>query len=356
MDKSIYYLLITLSYILITAVYLRRKIKTNYFKLDHRSLLEQRLFWFSILYPFITFVFFGSFVWIEKFNSFSLTAKGYEHFLEISKFPLLFLAASVPLASIVNNLHRTIQTEKQITEAERKNKNDLHYNHLKFHTEFYKKIETRKIECKFKESKEFTLNYEIYIQHPLELYRKCYPGSSEASFEINMHYIRAIKNQWNTINNACRQISTVTETEQDEHLYSRRIVLYYNLMSAYEELCHILCLGGYHSEYSIVINDKPQKYQLYSIFYDFRSMYKSLLSLQDLTNLFLDTCRDTKVNEIFPLGNRIFPYGSGIVDHWFYYLDFIAIGDYQAPQLTKIGDFLNNMYSEKDGGNLAAER
>ncbi|EJH1681437.1 hypothetical protein NCT36_004343, partial [Escherichia coli] len=120
-------------------------IKYRLYVLDHRSLFQQPLFWAAIGVPLFTSLYFGSFVWIDKIHSFSLTSHGYERFLDISKLPLLILASAVPLVSIVNNLHRTKQTEKQISEAERKNRVDLYYNHMKFHLDLYKKIEGKRI-------------------------------------------------------------------------------------------------------------------------------------------------------------------------------------------------------------------
>ena len=87
----------------------------GWFELNDNNLFKQPLFIASILLPFQYFILFGCWVWRD--HSLQLTTDGFANFLNISKLPLLLLASSVPLASIVNNIHRTIQTASQIQSA-----------------------------------------------------------------------------------------------------------------------------------------------------------------------------------------------------------------------------------------------
>lgn len=129
---GIFYYILAL--VILTIISLSRK----WHVLDKRNLFRQKLFWISIGVPTISFVYFGAFAWWGKTPV--LSAHGYARFYEISKFPLLLLASSVPLASIVNNIHRTIQTEAQIETAETKNAIDRHLAHEKNFIEKAKEI------------------------------------------------------------------------------------------------------------------------------------------------------------------------------------------------------------------------
>ncbi|MBN3121960.1 hypothetical protein [Pectobacterium brasiliense] len=110
----------------------------KWYILDKRNLFHQKLFWLSVGVPTISFIYFGIFAWWGKTPV--LSAHGYARFYDISKFPLLLLASSVPLASIVNNIHRTIQTEAQIETSETKNAIDRHLAHEKNFIEKAKEI------------------------------------------------------------------------------------------------------------------------------------------------------------------------------------------------------------------------
>lgn len=176
-------------------------IKNRHYKIDHKSLLEQPIFWVSIGVPVATCIFLGALIWIGKWHSFSLTSHGYSRFLEISKLPLLVLASAVPFASIVNNLHRTIQTEKQINESEKKNKTDGYYAHAKFQTDYLKSLPETELKAKIiqsngkliEESKKFKITY------PLSLYKKLYPKCSPisgAEYEADKNHTALILKSW----------------------------------------------------------------------------------------------------------------------------------------------------------------
>ncbi|WP_298015537.1 hypothetical protein [uncultured Castellaniella sp.] len=90
--------------------------------MDHASLIEQPLFWVAICWPLGSFLFFGSFVWLEK--TIQLNEQGYQNFIASSKLPITMLAMSVPLTALVASIHRSIQTAKQIEFVESKIKED----------------------------------------------------------------------------------------------------------------------------------------------------------------------------------------------------------------------------------------
>ncbi|MFU0854915.1 hypothetical protein ACM26X_22805 [Kluyvera cryocrescens] len=337
MEKSI----ITLIYFSFLFLCLFFFIKYRLYELDHRSLFQQPLFWAAIALPLLTCLFLGSFVWINKIHSFSLTSHGYERFLDISKLPLLILASAVPLVSIVNNLHRTKQTEKQISEAERKNKIDLYYNHLKFHLDLYKKIETKKITSIYeKGNSTHEVYYQLYIKHPQELYRNAYPKSTpndNNDLEIDSEYIIKLHKSWMSINLKLKHINDIGSRYIPDNDYCiTKVRMYFGLITAYEKTCKLLCLGGYNSDTTFIIDDKSSSYQMFSPFYDFYTLFNAIESLEEITNSFLDTCRCSDVNLYFPIEDKPLIYGRGIIEDWFRYSDFLLAKDFQPSQLSRL--------------------
>lgn len=107
-------------------------------KLTSDSLDKQNLFWIAIITPIIYFVIIGVIAWMG--TDVNVNYQGFNKFLEISKLPLGILALSPILGVIVSNIHRTIQTEKQILVTEQKNISDSFYSHYKFITDEFKDI------------------------------------------------------------------------------------------------------------------------------------------------------------------------------------------------------------------------
>ncbi|EPG6064454.1 hypothetical protein [Proteus mirabilis] len=97
--------------------------------MDAKPLTSQTLFWLSIIIPIFSFLYFGLFSW--RGCIFRVDADGFKKFIEISTLPLGLLSLSIPFTSVVNNIHRTIQTNKQIESSEIKNNIDIYYSHKK---------------------------------------------------------------------------------------------------------------------------------------------------------------------------------------------------------------------------------
>lgn len=112
--------------------------RLKYFEMDEKPLTSQTLFWLAISMPFFSFCYFGAFSWYGKPILFN--ADGFERFIKISTLPLGLLSLSIPLTAVINNIHRTIQTNKQIEETTKKNISDLYYSHKKFFFESMKDI------------------------------------------------------------------------------------------------------------------------------------------------------------------------------------------------------------------------
>ncbi|WP_052768233.1 hypothetical protein [Enterobacter asburiae] len=184
----------------------------KWYILSKENLFQQKLFWFSIGIPLLSFIYFGVFAWSGKAPI--LSAHGYSRFYEISKFPLLILASSVPLASIVNNIHRTIQIESQINTSESKNAIDRYLAHEKNFIEKIKEIpsfniiETNDPNGGIKDNKDnpgykIAIKDKINISNPYHLYKKIYPKATmevEASYAHNEEFITKMEDHLNIIN------------------------------------------------------------------------------------------------------------------------------------------------------------
>ncbi len=117
-------------------------------KITPVSLDKQNLFWIAIFAPIVYFFLLGCIAWSG--TEIDRSWNGFNKFLEISKLPIGILALSPIFGVFVSNVHRTIQTEKQIsatekqiTIAEAKSLSDSFYAHYKFITEELERIEFR---------------------------------------------------------------------------------------------------------------------------------------------------------------------------------------------------------------------
>ncbi|MEQ9902328.1 hypothetical protein [Pectobacterium aroidearum] len=206
----------------------------RWYILDKKNLFQQKLFWISIGVPLLSFFYFGAFAWYGK--SPVLSAHGYARFYEISKFPLLLLASAVPLASIVNNIHRTIQTEAQIEAAETKNAIDRYLAHEKNFVEKAKELLTYDIRSAVNhkgELKNITFHGDnikpedaetnvlktrnLKVSNPYLLYSKIYKESTihpTSSYEPNIYFLKKIETLLKSIddnliiNTDIKQLST----------------------------------------------------------------------------------------------------------------------------------------------------
>lgn len=320
----------------------------NWFKLDDRQLFKQPLFIIVTAYPVYLFMLFGAWIW--KGYSLNLSSQGYGLFLEISKFPLIILASSVPLGAIVNNVHRTIQTEKQIDDAGEKNRNDIYYGHVKFILDQFDKIKGKqmiydhRLEGSFNISREsevkekvFSIESCIFISQPMDLYRKIYKYSrpqKNSNFMVCQDFLRALQEEWLKIHDLC---SYKAERKSEQHFKSPQELLikeYSDINITYTNICNLLCLGGFHSDYSLAFQAKRSGWQWYSTFFTGAHMYNSLRSLAAVTGLILDRVRDENVDRFFPSNESVFKIGSGFVNDLDMFFDTICIGSYQSPTLT----------------------
>lgn len=114
-----------------------KKLNNYTLLLNTNSLHSQYLFQVVILLPLILSLYLM--IWIGSEYPFRLDSIGFNSFLNIQKFPLGILALSPILGAFVVYAHRSLQTdkqiktaEKQLEEAQKKNKVDIYFSQRKF--------------------------------------------------------------------------------------------------------------------------------------------------------------------------------------------------------------------------------
>jgi hypothetical protein len=210
----------------------------KWYILDKRNLFRQKLFWLAVGVPLVSFFYFGAFAWYGKTPV--LSAHGYARFYEISKFPLLLLASSVPLASIVNNIHRTIQTEAQIEAAEKKNAIDRHLAHEKNFVEKAKELlsfDIRNvlnanddlIKYKFPEHiyapDDLEVNifktHQLKVTNPYSLYSRIYSDSTifpSSDYTANIDFLNKILSLFNSIDSRLNIKTSSKDLTNDNYI------------------------------------------------------------------------------------------------------------------------------------------
>lgn len=279
MNHSIISLISIALHLISIFLFLALSFKLGWLKLNHRSLFHQKLFWFSIAIPFVSFLYYGFFAWWGY--SPDLSASGFETFYTISKVPLLFLAAAVPLASIVNNIHRTIQTEKQINEAERKNLSDSYYTHFKHTLELLKNVQSKELDF-FKNGPGFVLS----VNNPVGFYKTIFSESSYlkgSSYNVSEIFLRESDANWARINKAIDKNWMIFK-KPEEKRKSTDVYLYfmniYRIESAFERICNIMSLRDFKR-----ISRPTFKYgilEYHGIFYEAENLVKAVEELEQI--------------------------------------------------------------------------
>jgi len=157
--------------------------------MNAEPLTHQPLFKAALIIPITSFFLLGSIVWIG--HGIKLDADGFNNFLNISKLPLAVLSLSIPLGVVVNNIHRTIQTDKQIKEAERKNTIDGFYAHRKNTVEIIQNIELRHLMI-------LGDKYQMEFNNSYSCYKVFYPSASQSKIDYtpSIDYIIKLEILW----------------------------------------------------------------------------------------------------------------------------------------------------------------
>ncbi|MFL4211490.1 hypothetical protein P9423_05900 [Enterobacter mori] len=110
----------------------------SFLKLSEDSLSRQPVFWLGTILPLLA----ASIIEVKilQVNEIELSIQNINVIFEFSKIPLYILALTPTLGVFISNIHRTIQTKKQIETAEKKNISDGYYAHLKYITDCFNNL------------------------------------------------------------------------------------------------------------------------------------------------------------------------------------------------------------------------
>lgn len=187
------YILISL-YLIYLCIELYICISKKCFDMDERPLTRQYLFKQSIRIPLFSSLYFGVFSWLGHSPQFD--SDGFNNFIAISKLPIALLSLSIPFVAVVANIHRTVQTNKQIEESKQKNLSDSHYSHLKFVTDYFTNLPSKIV----KRKRNYGIEEVSYkINYPIHLYRYIFKNSTPESGRAqntNKEYMQEVGNHW----------------------------------------------------------------------------------------------------------------------------------------------------------------
>ena len=147
-------------------------LKNKSLNLNEESLDKQPLFWFAVLSPIVLFLIFGVIIWKDYIPD--LSKAGLENFAKISTFPLAVLTLSPILGVIVSNIHKSIQTEKQIEQSEIKGRIDSFIAHYKFIMDRIDEIQESNIGDAEKKEE----NNLFHKSNPIIVYKSAFPKST----------------------------------------------------------------------------------------------------------------------------------------------------------------------------------
>jgi len=179
------------------------------FRLNEDSLSRQPVFWMGTIIP--VFVAAGFEYEILLRNNVALTIENIDNIFDYSKVPLYISAIAPTLGVFISNIHRTIQTKKQIETTERKNVADSYYAHHKHITDGFNNLvlaEQSNAKVKVLQENPFT------ILRPGSLYKKIFPRSNVRdgfSDEVSEDFIRSLVK-------AIKRFNEQNEREEDNFL------------------------------------------------------------------------------------------------------------------------------------------
>ncbi|MCD5885046.1 MULTISPECIES: hypothetical protein [Klebsiella] len=286
----------------------------GWLELNAQNLLKQPLFIASIIVPLQMFILYG--LWAWDGHSIDFTSKGFNNFLDISKLPLLILASSVPLAAIINNIHRTIQTESQIEKTQNqinlvieKNKTDSYYSHLKSYSDIFQTLPKFKL-SRLKKNEDAFEEIELSVVHPYTLYKNIFKSSSinnGYSTIVNDEFITSSQNLYNNINKSLN----ANNESFDNQLFNLQLIEADIIM-----LCRLLGIDYKYQEhlFSIILERPKQNLEgISTSFTDEKQIKQMLWGLRDVL-IELYTLIDKESN-VFRTGKN---HGDHIPDYALY--------------------------------------
>lgn len=283
-------------------------IKNKAFKMDEKPLTKQYLFKQAIRIPLMSSIYFGLFSWLGHpplFNS-----VGFNNFIAISKLPMALLSLSIPFVAVVSNIHRTVQTNRQIEEAKQKNLSDSHYSHLKFVTDYFSnlpgQVVTRKRNHGIKE-----ITYKV--SYPIHLYRYIFNDSNPENgrpARANKEYITKINKYWMEILRAMESFASPHKGLDIDEVLVIQMKALHLIEFKLSKLNRLLCLTPF------ILNEHASTTSKgYEIFTNFMSAnelgttitayFKFTIDILDIADNYFSYKDDASSGQIFMLAKLI---------------------------------------------------
>ncbi|WP_337237757.1 hypothetical protein [Proteus faecis] len=252
-------------------------------KLNSHSLHLQWLFWIAVIFPILSCVYFGSIIWYEY--PLEVSKNGYNSFLEISKLPLYLLAGSPILGAFVASAHRSYQTdiqiktaEKQLIEAQKKNKVDMYFSRRKFIVERLEKL---------------NVSFSNEINNANYIYDKFYSFNDYLD-KINTDRYMLINKKIEEIYKKINIIECYSNSIKYEQTLKREI--YFDILLLLKSSINMLKITGIHLKkdlgIKIVTKEFTDKYNEYASDLAHKFYYKEEINeLQPMLKNFLDDFR-----------------------------------------------------------------
>lgn len=242
--------------------------------MNAKPLTEQYLFKQSIRLPCVLALFIGLFSWFGHYPQFD--SAGFNNFIQLSKLPIGILSLVIPFVAVVNNIHRTIQTNTQIEEAKKKNISDSYYSHFKHITDYYRTLPSKSLKTinsvvsntsYLFDEYQSVIKYQYCISYPVHLYKFIYIDNSpeKGLMKSNLNYTRKITKKLLNIADECNFLvkeikeSSSTNTKFDDKKIKSQAKHINKIEIELDDLCKLLCINtpsqNYHFHYKNLFNN-----------------------------------------------------------------------------------------------------
>ncbi|MEQ4641227.1 hypothetical protein ABN072_08085 [Providencia rettgeri] len=269
--------------------------------LNEDNLAKQPIFWIGIIVPLLVAG------WVEYkiiiLNPDLLSFEKVKYLFERSA-PALYISALIPTLGIfISNIHRTIQTKKQIQVTESKNISDSFYAHNKYIIEEFNAL-------KFKVN---WFDADITISSPNKLYKRIFKKSNikdGMSSEVSEEYLPLITNDLRWFIDNIRDIALEFKKENFNLNHDLISKVYYFMDNAYFAAKNIVNLNEINDDLILLLQCKiiEIKEDANNKINKKSNMAKELIIKEQYTYVLNEifNCIYNLVNFIFMMYSRIF--------------------------------------------------
>ncbi|EJM2215550.1 hypothetical protein NN660_002586 [Escherichia fergusonii] len=307
------------------------------FDMDERPLTSQYLFKQSLRIPVFSAIYFGIFSWLGHSPQFD--SDGFNNFIAISKLPIALLSLSIPFVAVVANIHRTVQTNRQIEETKQKNLSDSHYSHLKFVTDYFTNLPSKIV----KRDRYYNTKEVCYkINYPIHLYRYIFKHSSPENGRpknTDKEYIQEVNNHWIGILKKLEKINSPNRGSQLHEVLIRQMQYLHSIEKHLSKLNRMLCLTPIELNEHATLHSKG--YEITTNFMSstelgdtIETYFKFTIDILDITDNFLSFKDDGMSGQIIILA-RLLKDNNPAIFH-----EIITNKGKADPSLTYNGDTL----------------